>query len=101
MFVVDGEILLLSETLEQDDSLYVCFFNYIELINLYGICFNNAIHANLVEGKFDPYGLNYFSIIETKKNLEIVLRRKPYEYQKFTEFLETAKKNNGFYIHGI
>ncbi|MCM1089631.1 MAG: hypothetical protein NC413_02215 [Muribaculum sp.] len=83
-----------------DDSLYVkgednAFFEE------YNDIFDSGIYNNLKTGIIDPYGINYYGpdLIDTiiAKLMEI----RPTDYEKFVEWLNTAKKYNGFYILGI
>lgn len=84
-----------------DDSLYVSGDDGSVFMQEYDGIFDCGIYNNLETGPIDPYGINYYGpdLIDTiiAKLLDI----RPIDYEKFAEWLNTAKKYNGFYILGV
>lgn len=77
----------------QNDSLYV----YVD--DLHDFC-NEYRKAFDLNGD-DIYGIKYFSVENTEKIIEILNSEKPIEYQILVSWLDSAKRNNGFYLLGI
>lgn len=83
----------------KNDSLYIddeeAFFHE------YSNIFNCGMYSNLKSGGVDLYGVNYYA----PNFIEPIIRRlkeeKTAEYEIVIEWLDKAKRYNGFYILGI
>lgn len=82
-----------------DDSLYVDDENqfYIE----YSQIFDCGTYNNMKIGTVDIYGINYYAPSQIEILLGRVLKEKPSEYEVLAQWLERARRYNGFYILGI
>lgn len=84
-----------------DDSLYVSGDDDRAFIQEYGNIFDCGIYNNLETGTIDPYGINYYGADSIDMIIAKLLEIKPTDYEKLVEWLNTAKKYNGFYILGV
>lgn len=84
-----------------DDSLYISGDDINAFLEEYGCIFNCGVYNNLEIGTIDPFGINYYKpeLIETI--VTELLEVKPTDFEKLLEWLNTAKKYNGFYILGV
>ncbi len=82
-----------------DDSLYVqdddAFYKE------YSSIFDCGTYCNMECGVVDTYGINYYAPTLMDGIISKILNEKPTDYQNLAEWLEKAKKYNGFYILGI
>ena len=83
----------------KSDSLYLSDEN--EFCLEYGNIFDCGVYNNLQTGTVDPYGINYYSPEATACILQRVIDKKPTAWETLSEWLESAKEYNGFYILGI
>ncbi len=83
----------------QDDSLYIKDENLF--YKEYSQIFNCGIYNNLKRSMVDVYGINYYSPDLTDSIIEKICEIKPVDYERLIEWLNKAKKYNGFYILGI
>lgn len=84
-----------------DDSLYVSGDDANTFLQEYDGILNCGIYNNLETGTIDPYGINYYDSDLIDPIIAKLLDRRPTDYEKLVEWLNTAKKYNGFYILGV
>lgn len=84
-----------------DDSLYVSGDDANAFIEEYDCIFDGGIYNNLETGTIDPYGINYYGSDLICTIIAKLLEIRPTDYEKLVEWLNTAKKYNGFYILGV
>lgn len=85
----------------KSDSLYVHADDIDEFLQNYNEVFIDGLYNNMQHGKIDPYGINYYSMLQTvaiNKRLESL---KPCDYQALSEWLNKKTGYNGIYILGI
>lgn len=85
----------------RDDSLYISGDDDNLFFKEYDGIFDCGIYNNLEVGTIDPYGINYYKPGCINDIIAKLLKRKPTEYKKLLEWLNTAKQYNGFYFLGI
>ncbi|MEG0913979.1 MAG: hypothetical protein RSG53_10290 [Oscillospiraceae bacterium] len=83
----------------QSDSLYIneenaFYYGYSDILNC-------GIYNNLKSGVVDIYGINYYAPTFTDSIIKRLNEEKPVEYEILVEWLNKAKRYNGFYILGI
>ena len=83
----------------RDDSLYI--HGDSPIYSEYKDIFGAGTHYNLTEGLFDYYGITYYKNEQIDAIIDRACRIKPKGYELLTEWLEEAKKHNGFYILGL
>ena len=83
-----------------DDSLYVSGDDSNVFFQEYSSIFDCGIYNNLETGPMDPYGINYYGPDLIDVIIMKLLERRPTDYERLVEWLNTAKKYNGFYILG-
>ena len=83
----------------QNDSLYICDENVF--YREYSRVFNCGIYNNLKSGVIDIYGINYYAPSLLDSVIEKLRKEKPLDYEYLINWLNIAKKYNGFYILGI
>lgn len=83
----------------QNDSLYICDENVF--YREYSRIFNCGIYNNLKSGVIDIYGINYYAPSLLDSVIEKLRKEKPLDYEYLINWLNIAKKYNGFYILGI
>lgn len=91
--------ILRSHDYWRDDSLYV--HGDSPFYSTYKDIFGAGIHPNMSEGYFDDYGVTYYASDKIDSIIAIALNTKPEGYTTLVEWLEEAKKHNGFYILGL
>lgn len=83
----------------QNDSLYIddveTFFHE------YSHIFNCGMYSNLESGVVDLYGVNYYAPNFIDPIIQRLKEEKTAEYEIVIEWLDKAKRYNGFYILGI
>ena len=84
-----------------DDSLYVSGDGQNAFLQEYDSIFDCGIYNNLRTGTIDPYGINYYGSDLIDTIIAKLLNIKPTDYEMLVEWLNTAKKYNGFYILGV
>ena len=84
-----------------DDSLYVGGDEQNLFIEEYACIFDCGIYNNLETGSIDPYGINYYGPGLIDPLIAKLLKLRPTDYERLVEWLDTAKKYNGFYILGV
>ena len=84
----------------RDDSLYICGDDVNAFLKEYDCIFDCGIYNNSDTGIVDPFGINYYSPDLIDTIITKLLKIKPTDYEKLVEWLNTAKKYNGFYILG-
>lgn len=84
-----------------DDSLYVGGDEQNLFIEQYDCIFDCGIYNNLETGSIDPYGINYYGPELIDILIAKILELRPTDYERLVEWLNTAKKYNGFYILGV
>lgn len=84
-----------------NDSLYVSGNDDKTFLEEYDDVFDCGIYNNLEAGKIDPYGINYYKPDLIGSIIAKLTKIKPMDYEKLVEWLNTAKKYNGFYILGV
>lgn len=84
-----------------DDSLYVSGDDHNAFFKEYGCIFDCGIYNNLETGTIDPYGINYYGPDLIDTIIARLLKIKPTDYETLVEWLNAAKKYNGFYILGV
>lgn len=84
-----------------DDSLYVSGDDCNTFFEEYDSIFIGGIYNNLEAGILDPYGINYYGPDLTEVIIAKLQKIRPTDYEKLVEWLNTAKKYNGFYILGV
>lgn len=85
----------------RDDSLYVSGDDAGAFLQAYDGIFDCGIYNNLETGPIDPYGINYYGPDFIDVIIAKLLEKRPADYEKFAEWLNKAKKYNGFYILGV
>ena len=70
-------------------------------IEEYACIFDCGIYNNLETGSIDPYGINYYGPGLIDPLIAKLLKLRPTDYERLVEWLDTAKKYNGFYILGV
>ncbi len=83
----------------QNESLYICDANVF--YREYSRIFNCGIYNNLKSGVIDIYGINYYAPSLLDSVIEKLHKEKPLDYEYLINWLNIAKKYNGFYILGI
>lgn len=83
-----------------NDSLYIYGDDINTFLQEYGCVFDYGIYNNLETGMVDPFGINYYGpdLIDSIRTK--LLEMRPTDYEKLAEWLNRAKKYNGFYILG-
>ena len=84
-----------------DDSLYVSGDDDSAFLQEYDGIFDCGIYNNLETGTIDTYGINYYEPDLIDTIIAKLLNIRPTDYEKLVEWLNTAKKYNGFYILGV
>ena len=84
-----------------DDSLYISGDDDSAFFKEYDCIFDCGIYNNLEAGTIDPYGINYYGPDLIDAIIAKILEKRPTDYEKLVEWLNTAKKYNGFYILGV
>lgn len=97
------EKIISADTLDNwhDDSLYIKGDDVNEFLNEYSCIFDCGIYGNSEMGSVDIYGINYYSPDFIEPIIAKLMNFKPTDYEILTEWLNKAKKYNGFYILGI
>ena len=93
------KIILNKHEFWRDDSLYV--YGDSPIYSEYKNVFGNGIHRSMSEGLFDYYGITYYKAEQIDDIMSRACKLKPEGYRVLTDWLEEAKKYNGFYILGI
>ena len=82
-----------------NDSLYIN--NVDEFYQEYSDIFDCGIYNNLEQGVVDIFGINYYSYDLIDLIINKIKNKKPREYDALIQWLNNAKRYNGFYILGI
>lgn len=86
----------------KDDSLYVdAFSEQNSFCAEYSRIFSDGVYSDLRRGVFDPNGINYYDPTLTRNILRRVLEEKPTDWERLSDWLQTAADGNGFYILGV
>ena len=85
----------------QNDSLYVYIDDDNTFYREYSSIFDCGIYNNLKSGTVDLYGINYYPPSLTDILIEKIHKDTPIDHQVMIEWLNKAKKYNGFYILGL
>ena len=83
----------------QNDSLYI--YDEDVFYQEYSKIFNCGIYNNLKSGVVDIYGINYYEPSFIDPIIEKLYEEKPVDYESLVEWLNKAKRYNGFYILGL
>ena len=83
-----------------NDSLYIYGDDINTLLQEYVCVFDSGIYNNIETGMVYPFGINYYGpdLIDSIRTK--LLEMRPTDYEKLAEWLNRAKKYNGFYILG-
>lgn len=84
-----------------NDSLYVRGDDDNAFYQEYGDIFDCGIYNNLETGPIDLYGINYYGPDLIDTIIAKLRKARPTDYEKLIEWLNAAKKYNGFYILGV
>lgn len=84
-----------------DDSLYISGDDHNAFFSEYDSIFDCGVYNNLETGPIDPCGINYYGPDFIDTILEKILEARPTDHKRLVEWLNTAKKYNGFYILGV
>lgn len=84
-----------------NDSLYVSGDDNCAFLQEYANIFDCGIYNNLETGTVDLYGINYYGPDLIDPLIAKLMEIKPTDYERLVEWLNTAKKYNGFYIFGV
>ena len=82
-----------------NDSLYISDENLF--YEQYSRIFDCGVYNNGKIGPVDVYGINYYGPEQIDLLLARIQETEPEDWQVLTEWLEEARKYNGFYILGI
>lgn len=85
----------------KDDSLYIHVNDIDCFIDNYGTIFNMVTYNNQKTGIVDIFGINYYTVNDIKKLIDIIKEKKPIEFQILVNWLENATQYNGVYLLGI
>lgn len=85
----------------QDDSLYIYLDDIENFVQEYGDIFHGGIYNNLESGLVDIYGINYYKPDLVETIITRIDERQTTDYEILVEWLNKAKRYNGFYILGI
>ncbi len=83
----------------QNDSLYV--HGDSQFYTIYSSILGHGVYPNLKEGYFDPWGITYFKSCLIEEIIERAIQSKPVGYEVLVEWLNEAKKYNGFFVLGL
>jgi len=83
----------------QNDSLYID--DEDTFYQEYRDIFDCGIYNNLKSGTVDIYGINYYAPCLIDSIVAKLQKNKPTDYITLIEWLNNAKKYNGFYILGL
>lgn len=97
----NGKIKLNKDEHWRDDSLYLDIDDIDIFIFNYGDIFNWGLYTNEKSGLDDIYFVNYYSIEEVNKIMNIIDIKKPNSYSILLNWLNKAKEFKGIYIIGI
>ena len=97
------EIIIAVDSIRHwlDDSLYVSGDDYNAFFEEYDYIFDGGIYNNLETGTIDPYGITYYGSNLIGTIIAKLLEVRPTDYEKLIEWLNIAKKYNGFYTLGV
>lgn len=84
-----------------NNSLYISGDNQNAFLQEYGSIFDRGIYNNLETGTIDPCGINYYGPDLIDTIIARLLEIRPTDHERLVEWLDTAKKYNGFYILGV
>lgn len=98
----EAEIIVKANSISHwlDDSLYVSGDDGNAFFEEYDCIFDGGIYNNLETGTIDPWGINYYGPDMIDAIIAKLLKIKPTDYENLVEWLNKAKKYNGFYILG-
>lgn len=85
----------------QDDSLYIYLDDIENFVQEYRDIFRGGIYNNLESGLVDIYGINYYKPDLVEIIIARIYERQTTDYEILVEWLNKAKRYNGFYILGI
>ena len=85
----------------QNDSLYVHDDDQNLFLKEYKRIFDCGIYNNSETGTVDPFGINYYRPEQIGGMIGKLSEIKPEDWERLAEWLNSAKKYNGFYILGI
>lgn len=85
----------------RNDSLYIYIDDDDAFYQEYSKIFDCGTYANLPRGVVDILGVNYYAPEYIDPIIEKIRTEKPIDYETLVDWLNTAKKYNGFYILGI
>ncbi len=99
----DLEIIIAVDSIHHwlNDSLYISGDDDNTFMQAYDDIFDCGIYNNLETGAIDPCGINYYGPDLIDPIIAKLLDIKPADHEKLVEWLNTAKKYNGFYILGV
>lgn len=83
------------------DSLYVSGDDECAFMEAYETIFDCGVYNNLETGTVDPYGINYYGPDLLDALIAKILELRPTDHEKLVQWLNAAKRHNGFYILGI
>lgn len=84
-----------------DSSLYIYIDDIGSFCSIYGEIFYGGTYANLLNGKIDIYGVNYYSPEQLTEIIDKIEEQKPLHCEVLLEWLKKGLEYNGFYILGI
>lgn len=82
-----------------NDSLYI--YDESLFYEKYSRIFDCGVYNNGRTGPVDVYGINYYGPEQIDLLLAQIQETEPEDWQVLTEWMEEARKYNGFYILGI
>ena len=85
----------------QDDSLYIYLDDIENFVQEYRDIFQGGIYNNLESGLVDIYGINYYKPDLVEAIIARIYESQTTDYEILMEWLNKAKRYNGFYILGI
>ena len=97
------EIIIAVDSINHwlDDSLYVSGDDHNTFFQEYGGIFDCGIYNNLETGPIDICGINYYGPDLIDAIIKKLLTIRPTDHERLVDWLNTAKKYNGFYILGL
>lgn len=85
----------------KNDSLYIYGDDMEMFYTLYGEIFRDGYYQNGERGMVDYCGMNYFTLEQTMRIVELLKREKPKEFQVLLDWLADAEMYNGLYLLGV
>lgn len=74
----------------KDDSLYVHVDDIDSFILNYESFLNNGTYNNLKSGTVDFFGINYYTTYDIGQLIDVISKKKPFDYEKLVSWLKEA-----------